>query len=154
MRCVLMRMAVVLPYHGCTKISPGDAMPQALMQRRILIIDDNRDAADLLAEVLSLHGHVTTVGYGGREGLSAVIDFRPDLVFLDLGMPELDGYQVAVLIRQMHQIRQPQLIAFTALSNDEAKARVIAAGFDLHLTKPADFNVLLDTVLKSPQPTL
>jgi CheY-like chemotaxis protein len=125
-------------------------MPHSPLQRRILVIDDNCDAADLLAEVLSLHGHVTASSHNGREGLSAVASFHPDLVFLDIGMPDMDGYQVAVLIREMQQISQPLLIAFTAWSDDDAKARVIAAGFDLHMTKPADFKVLLDAVLKTP----
>lgn len=125
-------------------------MRHSFQQRRILVIDDNCDAADLLAEVLSLHGHVTIAAHGGRDGLAAVLSFRPQLVFLDIGMPELDGYQVAVQIRQMRQIPQPQLIAFTAWSDDEAKQRVIAAGFDLHMTKPADFDILLDTVRDMP----
>lgn len=119
-------------------------------QRRILVIDDNCDAADLLAEVLALYGHVTAAAHSGQDGLAAVASFHPDLVFLDIGMPELNGYQVAAQIRQMRHISQPRLIAFTAWSDDEAKQRVIAAGFDLHLTKPADFDVLLDTVLKTP----
>ncbi|SDF58993.1 MULTISPECIES: response regulator [unclassified Duganella] len=125
-------------------------MPHATTQRRILIVDDNRDAADLLAQVLALYGHVTEVAYDGHAGLAAVERFCPDLLFLDIGMPQLDGYQVAARIRQMRHVPQPLLVAFTAWSDDDAKARVIAAGFDLHLTKPADFNVLLDTVLKSP----
>lgn len=129
-------------------------MPHATTQRRILIVDDNRDAADLLAQVLALHGHITEVAYDGLTGLAAVERFCPDLVFLDIGMPQLDGYQVAGRVRQMRHLPQPLLIAFTAWSDDEAKARVIAAGFDLHLTKPADFNVLLETVLNSPPVSL
>jgi len=125
-------------------------MPQASLQRRILIVDDNRDAADLLAQILAMHGHVTEVAYGGPGGLAAVESFHPDLVFLDIGMPQLDGYQVAARIRQMHDIPQPLLIAFTAWNDADAKARVIAAGFDLHLTKPADFGTLLRTILNSP----
>jgi len=125
-------------------------MPHSFQQRRILVIDDNCDAADLLAEVLSLHGHVTAAAHGGRDGLAAVLRFRPELAFVDIGMPELDGYQVAAHIRQMHQIAQPRLIAFTAWSDDDARQRVIAAGFDLHLTKPADFAVLLDAVQTAP----
>lgn len=125
-------------------------MPHSFQPRRILVIDDNCDAADLLAEVLALHGHVTVAAHGGRDGLAEVLRFRPDLAFVDIGMPELDGYQVAAQIRRMRQIAQPQLIAFTAWSDDEARQRVIAAGFDLHLTKPADFALLLDTVHKAP----
>lgn len=125
-------------------------MTHSFQQRRILVIDDNCDAADLLAEVLSMHGHVTEAAHTGSAGLVAVGRFRPEVVFLDIGMPQLDGYQVAEQIRRMPQIRQPHLIAFTAWSDDEAKQRVIAAGFDLHLTKPADFDVLLDTVLRMP----
>jgi DNA-binding response OmpR family regulator len=125
-------------------------MGSSSFHRRILVIDDNRDAADLLAEVLSLHGHITSVAYGGREGLLALAAFRPELVFLDIGMPDMDGYQVAMRIRRMHQLVQPVLIAFTAWSDDEAKAKVSKAGFDMHLTKPAKFEILLDTVDSLP----
>lgn len=129
-------------------------MPHATTQRRILIVDDNRDAADLLAQVLELHGHITRAAYDGQAGLAAIEVFRPDLLFLDIGMPQLDGYQVALRVRQMQHIPQPLLIAFTAWSDDAAKARVRAAGFDQHLTKPADFEVLLETVLNCPSVSL
>nr|WP_315400926.1 response regulator [uncultured Duganella sp.] len=71
---------------------------------RILVVDDNQEAADLLAEVLSMHGHVATAVYGGAQGLSAMIDLAPDVVFLDLGMPGMDGYQVAQRLRAMREV--------------------------------------------------
>lgn len=117
-------------------------------------MDDNHDAADLLAEVLALHGHLTAAAYDGRAGLDAIQSFQPDLVLLDIGMPELNGYEVATRVRAMPLCPQPVLIAFTAWNDDEARARVIAAGFDLHLTKPMDFDALLATVTHSAPATL
>ncbi|SHN42024.1 two-component system, chemotaxis family, CheB/CheR fusion protein [Duganella sacchari] len=127
-------------------------MPQGRTQRRVLIIDDHPDAADLLAEMLTLHDYATCVAYGGQEGLVALSRFRPEVVLLDIGMPHMDGCQVAARIRQMDQIAQPVLIAYTAWNDDRAKSRILAAGFDLHLTKPAEFKVLLDTLLTASGP--
>jgi len=122
-------------------------MGQQLQPCRILIIDDNQDAADALAEIFSLHGYLTSVALGGPPGLAAISSFCPDVVFLDIGM---DGYQVAAQLRKMDNIRQPLLIAFTAWNDDDAKAKVTAAGFDLHMTKTEKFSVLLDAVSQSP----
>jgi two-component system CheB/CheR fusion protein len=119
-------------------------MRNIIAPRRILIIDDNEDAANLLAEMFALYGYFTDVAYGGLPGLLKVAEFAPDLVFLDIGMPDLDGYAVALRLRGMTGIRQPVLIAFTAWTDDEAKARAKRAGFDLHMKKTAPFEELLD----------
>ena len=114
--------------------------------RRILIVDDNHDAADLLSEIFALHGHETSVAYGGEDGLAAVEKFDPDVVFLDIGMPDMDGCQVARRMREMAAIRQPLLVAYTAWNDDAAKDRVHRAGFDLHVTKTARFECLLKVI--------
>jgi CheY-like chemotaxis protein len=129
----------------CTPTNSTDAA----LSRRILIVDDNHDAADLLSEVFTMHGHVTSVAYGGVEGLAVLADFDPDVVFLDIGMPDMDGCQVARRMRAMAAIRQPLLVAYTAWNDEAAKTRVHNAGFDLHVTKTARFDCLLDVVNKS-----
>ena len=114
--------------------------------RRILIVDDNHDAADLLSEIFAMHGYETSVAYGGADGLAAVERFSPDVVFLDIGMPDMDGCQVARHLRAMAAIRQPLLVAYTAWNDETAKARVHNAGFDAHVTKTARFDSLLKLI--------
>lgn len=121
-------------------------MAQMLDPRRILVVDDNHDAADLMAEIFTLHGHVARAAYGGVQGLHAAREFEPDVVFLDLGMPGMDGYQVAKNLRGMPELPQPVLIAFSAWSDDRAKGQGRAAGFDLHMAKPAKIETLLAAV--------
>jgi CheY-like chemotaxis protein len=121
-------------------------MASQFSPKRILVVDDNRDAADLTAELLELHGHITAAAYGGKEGIQAAIDFDPDVVLLDLGMAEVDGFAVASTLRQMPQFRQPVLIAYTAWNDAETRQRTQAHGFDQHIVKPAKLESILAMV--------
>lgn len=112
-------------------------------QVRVLIVDDNRDAADLLSDFFLLHGYMTQIEYDGFAGLSAVLAFAPDVVFLDLGMPELDGFETARQIRRLASIQQPKLVAFSAWGDQHTKEMAKQAGFDAHVVKPSDLNILL-----------
>jgi len=100
-----------------------------------LIVDDNRDAADSLAELLRLWGHATSVAYDGAAGLAAAVSQRPDCLLLDINMPYLDGYQVARTVRRQAGLEGVKLIAVSALIDAN---RAAEAGFDYRLTKPAD----------------
>jgi CheY-like chemotaxis protein len=82
--------------------------------RKILIIDDNRDAADLLRELVSIHGHEAVVAYGGEQGLAAAQSVQPEVAFVDLGMPGMDGYAVARALRRTAHGARMRLIALTA----------------------------------------
>jgi CheY-like chemotaxis protein len=126
--------------------APWTVMASQYPQKRILVVDDNRDAADLTAQLLELHGHTTFVAYGGREGIQAAIHFVPEVVLLDLGMPEVDGFAVAVTLRALSEIRQPVLIAYTAWNSAEIRRRTQAEGFDVHMVKPAKFEDILVAV--------
>ena len=117
---------------------------------RILVIDDNRDAADMLVSIFELHGHTAQAAYGGAQGIAAAVIFAPDIIFLDIGMPEMDGYQVAAKLRCAPLPQRPFLIAFTAWDDAVSKARTAAAGFDLHLTKTASLEALLVAVQAAP----
>lgn len=117
---------------------------------RILVIDDNRDAADMLVNIFELHGHVAKAAYGGMQGIAAAITFAPDIIFLDIGMPEMDGYQVAARLRLAPLRKRPFLIAFTAWDDAASKARAKEAGFDLHLTKTAPLEALLVAIQAMP----
>jgi DNA-binding response OmpR family regulator len=112
-------------------------------QVRVLIVDDNRDAADLLSDFFLLHGYMTEIEYDGFAGLSAVLAFAPNVVFLDLGMPELDGFETARQIRRLTSIQQPRLVAFSAWGDEYTRAKTKEAGFDAHVVKPSDLNILL-----------
>lgn len=114
--------------------------------KKILVIDDNHEAADMLSALLEFDGHIVSAAYGGRDGLALVMTFEPDIVFLDIGMPDMNGYQVAVQIRQLPLTRQPCLIAFTAWGDPESIEKVRRAGFNQHLTKASTFEALRSVV--------
>jgi CheY-like chemotaxis protein len=121
-------------------------MERATETRRILVVDDNADAAFVVAEVLKYRGHVVEVAFGGPEGYAAAVATSPDVVVLDIGMPVMDGYQVAMALRGGAATRAVRLIALTAWGDSESRARVVTSGFDGHLVKPADFESLFQAV--------
>ena len=112
--------------------------PAAHPGRRVMIADDNRDAADTLALLLSLYGHVVHVVYDGRSALSLAPLFRPEVALLDIGMPDVSGHEVARALRQEPWAGALQLIALTGRGQEEDRRRAFEAGFDHHLTKPVD----------------
>jgi CheY-like chemotaxis protein len=114
--------------------------------QRILVVDDNSEAADISAELLELHGYRTAVAYNGLTGLEAVRTFEPHAVLLDLGMPGMDGYQVAAALRAVPDFDQVALIAFTAWGDIVTRQRVIDTGFDAHVIKPANLERILTAV--------
>jgi CheY-like chemotaxis protein len=114
--------------------------------QRILVVDDNSEAADISAELLELHGYRTAVAYTGLTGLEAVRTFEPHAVLLDLGMPGMDGYQVAAALRAVPDFDQVALIAFTAWGDVVTRQRVIDTGFDAHVIKPANLERILNAV--------
>jgi CheY-like chemotaxis protein len=116
--------------------------------RRVLIIDDNVDAASLLSMFVIAYGHQAEVANNGRTGLQIAQDFHPDIVFLDIGMPEMSGYEVAVALRQLPALAHVYIAAVTGWNDASTCAQVISAGFDLHLTKPAAVESILDVLVK------
>ncbi|HET9663932.1 MAG TPA: ATP-binding protein, partial [Burkholderiales bacterium] len=111
---------------------------QAGLARRVLVVDDNVDAADSIAMLLRLFGHHVRCEYDGRSALDAVRQYRPDTILLDIGLPEVDGYEVARQIRKMDDLRRTRIVAVTGYAQEEDRKRSQAAGFDHHLTKPVD----------------
>lgn len=109
----------------------------------ILIVDDNADAADTLSMYLGSVGHQLHVAYEGHRGLALAEAAAPDVLLLDIGLPDIDGYQLARRIRALPQTAHATLIALTGYGQDADRARSIAAGFDHHLTKPVDVAALL-----------
>jgi two-component system CheB/CheR fusion protein len=119
--------------------SPGTT-PAALGPRRILVVDDEKDAAELLAELLARHGHESRVALDGPSAVEAARTFQPDVVLLDLGLPRMDGYEVAQRLREQQGETKPLLIALTGYQRDGDRIR--QAGFDRHMIKPPDMRQL------------
>jgi signal transduction histidine kinase len=121
----------------------ASARERADAPRSVLIADDNRDALESLAALLSMHGHEVHVAADGGEALAQAERVRPDVVLLDIGMPGLTGYEVARRIRASDWGQQMLLVALTGWGQAEDQARAHAAGFDHHITKPVDLERLL-----------
>lgn len=118
--------------------SPKDSKPM----RRILIVDDNTDSAQTLAMLLGLLGHDVHQVYDGPAAMEAALQCHPHVMFLDIGMPEMSGYEVARQIRAEPALRGVKLVALTGYSGDEYKALSMAAGFDFHLVKPVSLAII------------
>jgi PAS domain S-box-containing protein len=116
--------------------------PPATELRRVLVVDDNRDAAESLAMLLRIIGAEADVVYDGTSALARLPVYRPHVVVLDLGMPGLDGYEVARRIRALPEHSTTTLIALSGWGKEEDRRRSGAAGFDHHLIKPADIGTL------------
>jgi CheY-like chemotaxis protein len=110
--------------------------------RRVLIIEDNVDAADSLREALELCRHSVEVAYTGTEGIEKVHRFRPEVVLCDIGLPGMDGYEVARAIRADSQLERVALVALTGYASPEDVTRALEAGFDRHLAKPPSIDKL------------
>jgi CheY-like chemotaxis protein/two-component sensor histidine kinase len=110
---------------------------------RILVVDDNRDIAASLALFLELEGHTASVAHSGREALSRIEQFVPEVALLDVSMPGMDGYQLAQRLRQSPVASRATLIAVTGWGSEADKEKARLAGFDHHLTKPVDPDQLL-----------
>jgi CheY-like chemotaxis protein len=106
------------------------------------VVDDNRDAADSLSTLLRLLGAEVRVAYNGADAFVALANYQPHVVLLDIGMPGMDGHEVARRIRKLPQARELILVALTGWGQEEDRQRSQAAGFDFHLVKPADLNTL------------
>jgi PAS domain S-box-containing protein len=110
--------------------------------RRVLVIDDDHDVADSLVMFLETFGANVRVAYSGEGGVEAVREFRPELIFLDLGMPKIDGYETARRIRALPEGRDVKLVALTGWGQGQIRERAHDAGFDCQLTKPAGIDAL------------
>lgn len=115
-------------------------------ERRILIVDDNVDAAESLADELSTAGYETRVVHDGPAALAAVVDLDPQVVLMDLGLPIMDGYEVARQLRRQHGAACPRLVAVTGYGQDRDRQKSREAGFDIHLVKPVLFERLREAI--------
>jgi CheY-like chemotaxis protein len=114
---------------------------------RILIVDDNRDAAATMAMLLQ-EEHTTLTANSGAEALQVVAEFNPAVIFLDIGMPMMNGYEVARQLRAMPGLESLRLVALTGWGGEDDAKRSKDAGFDEHLTKPVDYEMLERVMLR------
>jgi signal transduction histidine kinase/ActR/RegA family two-component response regulator len=115
-------------------------------RRRILVVDDNEDALEMLKEMLWNAGHDVRVATSGPSALEMVKEFRPEIAILDIGLPAMDGYELATRLRAALGVHTPRLMALSGYGQESDRARSQAAGFSLHLVKPLEATVLLDTI--------
>jgi CheY-like chemotaxis protein len=123
----------------------------AVAARRVLIVDDNADSAEMLGLVLKMAGHDVRIASDGLQAVASAAAFAPDVMLLDIGLPVLNGYEVAQRIRSTSG-PQPLLIALTGWGQDEDRRRSTAVGFDAHLVKPVDYDELLNMIASLPRP--
>ena len=139
---------VYLPVAVDVRVEPVPSNPAApdIKRRRVLVVDDNRDAAMSLAMILDLEASETSVAFSGAEALERLAIFKPEIVLMDIGMPGMDGYEAAQRIRATADGKRVVLVALTGWGQAEDKQKAAKMGFDEHLTKPVD-PALLSTVL-------
>jgi two-component system, OmpR family, response regulator len=123
--------------HTPEESSPPSPEPTSITPKRVLVVDDNIDAANTLEMLLRSLGHETRVVYDRPSALETLDEFRPDVVLLDIGMPGMNGFEVArhLRARKNHQVK---IVAVTGWGSEADRARAAEAGFDRHLVKPVD----------------
>jgi signal transduction histidine kinase/ActR/RegA family two-component response regulator len=138
-----------LPETGASVQDTAVADPDPDAARRILVVEDNPDAAATMRDFLELSGHEVELACSGTDGVRAARRFHPEVVLCDLGLPGMTGFEVAAQLRRDPETASAKLIAVTGYGRDEDRRRSKEAGFDLHLTKPVD-PAQLRQVLKTP----
>jgi signal transduction histidine kinase len=141
-----------LPAEASTEIVAAPvSSAEALAKRRILIIEDNLDAAETTKMLLEREGHDVRTAYTGADGIAAARDFHPQVILCDIGLPGVDGYQVARTMRRDSAFGTPFIVALTGYGRDQDRRQAQEAGFDMHLTKPIDMPSLRKALAHLPQ---
>jgi two-component system CheB/CheR fusion protein len=135
--------------------APTQATPPpesvAVSTRRVLVIEDNQDAAEIMSMLLTLEGHVVSIASNGSTGIDLARRIRPDVVFCDLGLPDMDGYEVARAMRAEASLRNAYLCALSGYALPEDRAHSADAGFDRHLAKPPSTSDLQEVLAAAPR---
>lgn len=139
-------ISVETPVPPATTPHPVAPSSGKTLKRAILLVDDNVDAAESMAVLLQISGHDVRLAHDGPTALAVALEHPPDVVVLDIGLPGMDGYEVARRLRSEPATRGAILVAVTGYGRDEDRQRAIAAGFDHHLTKPAEYTAVLNLI--------
>jgi signal transduction histidine kinase len=146
--------ADLLAATAATATAAGGQLPApGESSRRVLVVEDNLDTAETLRDLLELSGFEVAVAASGSEGVSAAHEFRPEVVLCDLGLPGMNGFEVATALRQDPTTASARLIALTGYGGDEDRRRSREAGFDIHLTKPVEPSLLRRLLQPDRAPT-
>jgi PAS domain S-box-containing protein len=140
---------IVLPAADSVAVVPRDLrahLGRSIAPRRILVVDDNEDAALMLADLLDAHGHEIRTAFDGPSALRIADEFRPEIAVLDIGLPFMDGYELAQRLRASPSTQGVRLIALTGYGQDSDRARSLDAGFQAHLAKPVAIETLVKLV--------
>ncbi|MFN7133713.1 MAG: response regulator, partial [Myxococcales bacterium] len=129
--------AVLEPREPPTSVQPR------VPSRRVLVVDDNIDAATLLAEALEAHGYAVALAHDGPAALQIARSFEPEVALLDIGLPVMDGFELAQRLRAQMPEEPPLLIAISGYGQEADRERSRAAGFDAHFVKPADLDAIV-----------
>ena len=135
---------VRLPVVGLADHTQPPSPPQETVEPsgpylRVLVVDDNVDAAKLMAMLVKAAGHDTQTAHDGPTAVQAALDYRPDVMLLDIGLPKMNGYEVAKRIRKEPVLEHVVLVAMTGYGQEDDRKRSLEAGFNHHLVKPGDF---------------
>lgn len=133
---------IKLPRVAAPAMIKSDALPDKVPARRVFIVDDNVDAADSLAELMRLEGHDAQAVHSPSEALKQIESFRPDIALLDIGLPEMDGFELVKRLRERPALQRVKFVALTGYGQLEDRRRVSESGFDDHLIKPVDLGAL------------
>ncbi|MDI1447268.1 ATP-binding protein [Polyangium sp. 6x1] len=139
------RLPALSPRRASSPDLPAPVSPRLGKVRRVLVVDDNRDAAQMLAEVLTSHGHEVELAHDGPQALAVAASFRPEVGILDIGLPVMDGYELALELRAAYGERI-MLVAVTGYGQEHDKRRAFDAGFSRHYVKPVATDALLRDV--------
>ena len=139
----VVRLPAVSPPAAQSSSPPTETAQPTGPSLRVLVVDDNVDTVTTLAMLVTESGHDVRTAYDGTTVLEAALDYRPNVVLLDIGLPGLNGFEVARQLRQQPALQSTVLVAMTGYGAESDLQRSFAAGFDHHLVKPGDFGKLL-----------
>ena len=143
----IVRLPALSP-EGESIIARVETAKQPAQTSRVLVVDDNMDAADMLVMMLQMFGHEVQAAYTGQTALEMAVEYQPDVVLLDIGLPDMNGYEVARHLRQQPQTKDVRLIAMTGYGQDSDRQRSEEAGCEHHLVKPVDPQKLQDLLAR------
>ena len=121
---------------------------RTVQRRRVLIVDDNRDSVETMATLIRLSGHEIEMAHDGETALKKAKSFKPEIILLDVGLPDMHGYEVAERLRAIPENKSLVIVALTGYGNEEDRRRARDAGFDYHFVKPVDFTALESLINK------
>jgi CheY-like chemotaxis protein len=134
---------------GPSHSTPAETIKPPETSLRVLVVDDNVDAADSAAMLLRRSGHDLRVAYSSQAALETAVIFKPQLILLDIGLPKMDGYEVARRLREHSELKDVRLVAVTGYGQDADRQRSRSAGFDHHLVKPFTLEQVQQVLPKS-----